>query len=118
MQAPAQANPPTPRLPERGLCAHRGVMQLLPENSLASLREAVRLGAHMIEFDLRLSKDGELMVFHDQEVQRMTDGRGGIAELTVDELRRLRLRCPRSGSLTEERIPTLAEAMEILPRNV
>jgi glycerophosphoryl diester phosphodiesterase len=114
----AAANPPTPRLPLRGLCAHRGVMQLWPENSLASLREAARLGAHMIEFDLRTSKGGDLMVFHDQSLERMTDGTGDVADLTVEQIKQFRLRCPRTGSLTEERIPTLAEALEILPRNV
>jgi len=108
----------SPRLPTRGLCAHRGVMQLLPENSLPSLREAARLGAHMIEFDLRIAKDGELVVFHDQNVQRMTQGRGDVAELTVEQLKQFRLLCPRTGLPTEECIPLLSEALEILPRNV
>ncbi len=118
MQAAANTLPPVPRLPLRGLCAHRGVMQLWPENSLASLREAARLGAHMIEFDLRTSKGGDLMVFHDQSLERMTDGTADVADLTVEQLKQFRLRCPRTGSLTEERIPTLAEALAILPRNV
>lgn len=64
-------------------------MQLWPENSPLSLREAVRLGAQMIEFDLRLSKDGEPMVIHDQTVDRMTNGTGRISEMTARELKQL-----------------------------
>ena len=93
-------------------------MELFPENSLASLKEAVRLGAHMIEFDLRESKEGEILVFHDKTLERMSDGTGLVKDFTVAELRKLRLRCPRTGALTEERIPTLREALEILPRDV
>ena len=85
-------------------------MEVLPENSLASLKEAVRLGAHMIEFDLRESGDGEILVFHDKTLERMTDGTGLVRDFKVDELKKFRLRCPRTGALTEERIPTLREA--------
>lgn len=112
------SSPADARLPKRGLCAHRGVMELLPENSLASLEEAVRLGAHMIEFDLRESKEGEILVFHDKTLERMTDGTGLVADCTVADLKRFRLRCPKTGALTEERIPTLREALTILPRNI
>lgn len=105
-------------LPERGLCAHRGVMELHPENSLASLKEAVRLGAHMIEFDLRESRDGEILVFHDKTLERMTNGTGLVINFTAAELKKFRLRCPRTGALTEERIPILREALGVLPRNI
>lgn len=119
MPTPPPSTPSSvPRLPERGLCAHRGVMELLPENSLASLKEAVRLGAHMIEFDLRESGDGEIMVFHDKTLERMTDGTGLVMDFTAAELKKFRLRCPRTGALTEERIPTLREALGVLPRNI
>ena len=118
MPAPPSHSPSEPHLPERGLCAHRGVMEVFPENSLASLKEAVLLGAHMIEFDLRESGDGEILVFHDKTLERMTDGNGLVMDFTVAELKKFRLRCPRTGALTDERIPTLREALEVLPRNI
>lgn len=117
-EPPPNLASPVPRLPERGLCAHRGVMEVLPENSLASLQEAVRLGAQMIEFDLRESGDGEILVFHDKTLERMTDGAGLVMDFTVAGLKQFRLRCPRTGALTGERIPTLSEALGVLPRNI
>ncbi len=48
-------------MPTRGICAHRGASDTHPENTIPALREAIRLGAHMIEFDVALSKDGKLL---------------------------------------------------------
>lgn len=92
-------------------------MQIWPENTLASFREANRLGAHMIELDVRLSKDGHPMVTHDQAIGRTTNGEGNVADLRLDELQRLQIRDPAHG-LTEERIPTLAETLDMMPRNI
>jgi len=66
--ADARAEPPP--LPERGICAHRGASHTHPENTLAAFHEALRLGAHMIEFDVRRSRDGELVLMHDRTVNR------------------------------------------------
>jgi len=52
-------------MPEKGICAHRGAMDTHPENTLSAFREAVRLGAHMIEFDVRMTKDKALVILHD-----------------------------------------------------
>ncbi|MBO4410169.1 MAG: hypothetical protein J5775_05395 [Spirochaetales bacterium] len=67
------------------LCAHRGYGK--PENSLPSLAAAVALGAQEIEFDLRLSKDGQLVSIHDGHLERVSDGTGKVSEHTLEELR-------------------------------
>ncbi|MBW1602086.1 glycerophosphodiester phosphodiesterase [Streptomyces sp. JJ66] len=68
---------------------HRGVMGVEPENTLRSFRRAEAEGLDVIEFDLHLSKDGELVVMHDEAVDRTTDGTGRVDELTLAELRSL-----------------------------
>ena len=76
-------------MPSRGICAHRGASDTHPENTLAAFREAIQLGAHMIEFDVALSKDGQLVLMHDTTVDRTTDGDGPVSELTLAELKKL-----------------------------
>ena len=61
-------------MPRRGICGHRGASDTHPENTLAAFREAIRLGAQMIEFDVALTKDGRLALMHDAAVDRTTDG--------------------------------------------
>ncbi|WP_406450883.1 glycerophosphodiester phosphodiesterase family protein [Streptomyces sp. NBC_01622] len=68
---------------------HRGVMGLEPENTLRSFVAAEQAGLDVIELDLHLSRDGALVVMHDADVDRTTDGTGPIAERTLDELRTL-----------------------------
>jgi glycerophosphoryl diester phosphodiesterase len=69
--------------------AHRGGGGLWPENTLHAFRAAAALGAHVIEMDLRRAADGEIVVLHDETVDRTTDGRGNVAALTLGELQRL-----------------------------
>jgi glycerophosphoryl diester phosphodiesterase len=68
---------------------HRGAMGLEPENTLRSFRRAVREGADAIELDLRLSKDGHLVILHDADVARTTDGNGEVALLDLTEVKAL-----------------------------
>ncbi|WP_411125640.1 glycerophosphodiester phosphodiesterase [Streptomyces sp. x-19] len=68
---------------------HRGMMGVEPENTLRSFERAEREGVDVIELDLHLSKDGALVVMHDPDVDRTTDGTGPIAERTLAELREL-----------------------------
>lgn len=68
---------------------HRGVMGVEPENTLRSFRRAEREGVDQIELDLHLSKDGALVVMHDETVDRTTDGSGRIRDLTLAEIRGL-----------------------------
>lgn len=89
-----------------------------PENSPSSLLEAMRLGAHMIEFDLRLSKDGEPVVFHDHTVDRITTGQGLVEGLNISELKELRFKNCGEALPDSERILTFHEALDLFPCNV
>jgi glycerophosphoryl diester phosphodiesterase len=105
-------------MPARGLCAHRGLMATHPENTLPAFREALRLGAHMIEFDVRLTRDGALALMHDAKVDRTTDGEGRFADMTLAELRRLDAGARKDARFAGTRIPTLEETLALMPRNV
>lgn len=105
-------------LPERGLCAHRGAMETHPENTLLAFREAVKAGAHMIEFDVQLTKDNELVVIHDATVDRTTNGTGKISELTLKEIKQLDAGSWKSPEFEGERIPTLYETLSVMPLNI
>ncbi len=76
-------------LPRPILFAHRGASASAPENTLAAFRLAVRQGAPAIELDVKLSADGQVMVFHDPTVNRTTDGTGFVHRLPLAELREL-----------------------------
>ncbi|AWK09232.1 glycerophosphodiester phosphodiesterase [Streptomyces spongiicola] len=84
---------------------HRGVMGVEPENTLRSFVRAERAGMDAIELDLHLSKDGALVVMHDADVDRTTDGTGPIAEKTLEELREL-------DAGQGERIPVFEEVLD------
>lgn len=71
------------------IIAHRGNSSALPENTMAAFRSAVTLGAHMIELDVRLSREGVPVVVHDEDVSRTTTGTGPVSSLHVDQLRKL-----------------------------
>ena len=94
------------------LAAHRGGAALWPENSLLAFRNAIALGADFIEFDVHLSKDGELVVIHDPTLERTTTGAGPVKDRTVAELKALRLK-DRTGAVTAEAVPTLDEVVAV-----
>jgi glycerophosphoryl diester phosphodiesterase len=75
--------------PARLVIAHRGTSAHFPENTSASFDHAVSLGVDAIEFDLRVSRDGVVVVIHDPTVDRTTNGTGAVAGLTLAELKRL-----------------------------
>ncbi len=93
------------------IIAHRGASSLEPENTIRSFKRAESLGADMIEFDVRESQDGELVVIHDRGIDRLFDQDYRVADLTLMELKEL--------SAGRE-IPTLAEVVEAvkIPINV
>ena len=69
--------------------AHRGASGTFPENTLSAFRAAIDARADMCELDVQLTRDGAVVVIHDETVDRTTDGQGEIAELTLEELKRL-----------------------------
>ncbi len=105
-------------LPPRGVAAHRGASRSQPENTVAALRAAAALGAHQVEFDVRRAADGAIVLMHDESVDRTTDGSGLVAELPLAELRRLDAGRHRGPEFAGERVPTLDEALEALPRDL
>ncbi len=105
-------------LPEKGLCAHRGAMATHPENTLPAFREAIRAGAHMIEFDVLLTKDNHMVVMHDATVDRTTNGTGKVADLTLDQIKGLDAGSWKSPEFAGTRVPTLNEVLAIMPVNI
>ncbi|MFA7278563.1 MAG: glycerophosphodiester phosphodiesterase [Sterolibacterium sp.] len=91
--------------------AHRGGGALAPENTLAGIRLAARLGFRAIEFDVMLSADGVPVLFHDETLERTTDGRGKLAEHTLAQLRKLDAGSKHHPAFAGESIPTLDEAL-------
>ena len=89
------------------IASHRGGAALWPENSEAAFRGTARLAVEQVEFDVQMSADGHVVVFHDATLERMTDGRGPLGERTLAELREL-------GLAGGGRLLTLDDALELL----
>ena len=92
--------------------AHRGGASQWPENSLTAFRNAIALGARILELDVHLAADGTVAVIHDATLPRTSSGTGPVAACTAADLQRARLRGP-DGALTEDRVPTLAEVLAL-----
>ncbi len=114
----AVAVPDGIELPRRGLSSHRGANYTHPENTLAAFHEAIRAGVHQIELDVYLTDHGDLVVIHDRTVDRTTDGTGDIRRMTLDEIKSLDAGSWKDPKFTGERIPTLDEALRIMPHNI
>ena len=87
--------------------AHRGASIEFPENTLAAFRRAVELGSAGVELDVHLSKDNQLVVIHDDSVDRTTNGSGKIADLTLVEIQKL-------DAGTGEIVPTLKQVFDVV----
>ncbi|MGI9546312.1 MAG: glycerophosphodiester phosphodiesterase family protein [Flavobacteriaceae bacterium] len=90
--------------------AHRADWRSFPENSIESTRSAIELGVDMVEIDIRKTKDGHLILMHDEKVDRTTNGSGKVSELTFTEIDSLRLMSG-VGVPTSYKIPTLRQAL-------
>ncbi|NRB24515.1 glycerophosphodiester phosphodiesterase family protein [Shewanella sp.] len=95
------------------VAAHRGAHNDLPENSIAAIKEAIRLGVDIIEIDVRLTQDNQLVLMHDSSLDRTTNGSGDISALTFQQVRTFRLKNSKGSTseLTEHQVPTLREAL-------
>ncbi len=101
----------TEALKRVGIWAHRGCSMMNPENTLLAFKKAAELdGITGIKFDVQLTKDGEIVVIHDERVDRTTDGTGNVRDYTLAELKKLSI----TGDDDSYRIPTLREVLELL----
>lgn len=89
--------------------AHRGASKFAPENTIASFRSALEMGALALELDITLTNDGEVLVIHDDAVDRTTDGTGAVAELNLAEIKKLDAGMWFLPEFKGEKIPTLTE---------
>ncbi|MFT4018795.1 MAG: glycerophosphodiester phosphodiesterase family protein [Agriterribacter sp.] len=92
--------------------AHRGDHTKVPENTIASIKEAIKSGADYVEIDLRTTKDGYLVLHHDASVDRMTDGKGNVKDLTLAALQALKVSDKNKPAKKTYRIPTFAEVLK------
>lgn len=96
--------------------AHRGCSQMYPENTLLAFEKAAAIeGLTGIELDIQLTKDGHMVVFHDEKIDRTTDGTGELRNYTLTELKDFKID---AGNGAYERIPTIEEVMELLEDNM
>lgn len=101
--------------PQQGrplVIGHRGAMGYAPENTLASFELALEQGADMVELDVHLSRDGQVVVLHDEQLDRTTDGQGLVRDWSVAELRRLDAGAWFDPRFAGQRLPTLQEVLE------
>jgi len=93
--------------------AHRGFSGAAPENTLAAFQKGIEIGSDMIELDVHLSRDGEIVVIHDETLERTTNGKGMVADQTLQELKRLVAGSSFGPAFAGEKIPTLKEVLDL-----
>ncbi|MFD1851454.1 glycerophosphodiester phosphodiesterase [Oceanobacillus bengalensis] len=109
---------------ETKIYGHRGCMGTYPENTLLGFNQAIQQGVDGLEFDVHMTKDGEIVVIHDERLERTTDGKGFIKDLTLEEIKQYS-----AGSVFAsfpnymaewdlERVPTLQEVLENTPPHI
>ena len=93
--------------------AHRGASGSAPENTLVAFQRAIDLGADGIELDVQITKDGELVVCHDEKIDRTSNGKGWLKDYTLEELKQFDFnqQFPEYGY---QQIPTMKEVLELI----
>jgi len=95
--------------------AHRSNHVVAPENSLQGIRDAIKVGADYVELDLRTTKDHEIVMMHDDTVDRTTDGTGHVSQMTLQEIRGVHFKV---STATSEPVPTFDEVLDTVGRKV
>jgi glycerophosphoryl diester phosphodiesterase len=98
--------------------AHRGASAILPENSLSAFRQAIDDGADLIETDLRFTRDDEIVLIHDDTLDRTVNAQGAVRDYTLAELKQFTLKQPPGRQDVVEHIPTLRELLVMTGKNV
>lgn len=94
--------------------AHRGASAVAPENTMAAFKKAIEMGADGVELDVHLSKDGELIVAHDETLERVSNGTGRIVDYTLEELRAFNFAMGKWEGFEPQQVPTLREVYALL----
>lgn len=94
------------------VACHRGDWRNYPENSIPAIESIIRMGADIMELDLKLTKDSVLVLSHDKTLDRCTTGKGLVSDYTLDEIKQLRLKRTHGVATDSLRMPTLREALE------
>ena len=94
--------------------AHRGFSGKYPENTLLAFQKAIEAGADGAELDVQLTKDGEVVIIHDETIDRTTDGKGYVVDYTYDELSKFDASYIYRGQMGFNKIPTLREYFELV----
>lgn len=105
-------------MPYPRICAHRGYNTVAPESSMAAFVAAVEMGAQEIELDLRVTKDGVIVVCHDEKIDRVSDGTGRISEIDYADLMKVDMGIKFDPSFAGTRILRLEEVLERFARRV
>ncbi len=92
--------------------AHRGAHREAPENTLASLEKAIEIGCDYVELDVRRTKDGALVIMHDASINRMTNGKGKIEDLTLAEIRKFDVKSRHGAQWAGLKVPTFDEILD------
>jgi glycerophosphoryl diester phosphodiesterase len=88
---------------------HRGARAHEPENTLRSFKKALEIGVNAVELDVRKTKDNQVVVIHDSDVKKTTNGKGLVNELTLKEIKEF-------STVKGEKIPTLKEVLDFLDK--
>src|SRR5664279_4518632 len=91
--------------------AHRGDHTQVPENTIAAFNEGIKNGVDYVEMDLRTTKDSVLVIMHDATVDRMTNGKGKVSELTFAEIRQLKITGTIKNMSIQYDVPSFEEAL-------
>lgn len=95
------------------VAGHRGMREFYPENTLLSMQEAINRGVDMLEFDLNLTKDKQVVVIHDNTIDRTTNGTGYVHDMTLEELKGYDAGIRKGVQFEGLKIPTLRELCEL-----
>ncbi len=108
---------PTSKRPVRTV-AHRGAKKFAPENTIAAFLKAAEMGVDYVEMDVRQTKDGHFIIMHDASVKRTTDGKGLVAEMTLEGIQKLDAGLWFGNEFAGERVPTLRETLQAIKGKV
>lgn len=97
--------------------AHRGNSSKYPENTRLAFESAIKVGADGIETDVHLTKDGILVITHDEEISRVSSGHGMVKDLTLDELRQFDFGLWKGEEFKGQQIPTLDDLLDLMEGN-